>query len=316
MALMDTNEYNPRPKYMDLLPKIYSRPGNYDHPLIADYLKTFEKILTGEETQPEDNTLYRRKGLDQTLDVLAGIFYPRFSFIFDPENDEFIPPILDDDQENHETELNSYVGASYAEYSSDEDSPWQLEFNLWLDELLSWMSDRIDTPMNPNWDVDTKRYLIAYFMPFFRQRGTPANLQKLLQIFMGNGNPYTPLEKNSLIESISVYNIAQNYLPLTEAGFQEPIQPYRVGQNFLLTDKYEEGQPLLGGRRPYAYTVEIVFKQSDQDLIAPALAQFDEILVEEKPALGYCNIEVKVPFMVGPDSASKLGVNTYVIPSS
>ncbi|GEM_PF-5009934 len=305
----------PLPKYIDLLPNVYRRSGDYNHPLIEDYLKIFEKILTGEETKPEANTLYRRKGLGQTLNVIPGIFYPRFSFLFEPGDDKFIPPILGTDQEAHETELNSYVGASYAEYSDLPDSEWQLEFNLWINELLDWMSSRVDLTLNPDWDVDTKRYLVAYFMPFFRQRGTSENLQTLLQIFMGNGNPHTPLEDDPLIQNIQVHSIAQTYKPTETETVGTPIQNYIIGQNITLADTYQEGMPLLDGQRPYTYLTQIIFKESQKNLVDQATCKFESIFNEEKPALGNASVVHTVPFMLGPDSASALGINTYLTPS-
>ncbi len=301
------------PKYIKLLPAIYQRQGDNPDVEIESYLKIFEKILTGEITLPESNTLYRRKGLGETLDVLANMFYPRFSFLFSDDDEEFIPPILDKNQEENETNLNSYVGASYAEYSDEEDSQFQLEFQDWLKDILDWMSDRADTPLNPNWDADTKRLLIAYIMPLFRQRGTQACLQLLLQIYLGNGNPYDPLKDNKIIKDINVYDLSTKYLPTDEDPNQQPLQPYLVGVNFNLTNNYVEGQPLLGAQRPYCYAAQIDFKVSDFDVVNEKMSEFDQALNRERPAIGYCKVIQRVPFMTGPKSTTQLNVNSYLL---
>jgi hypothetical protein len=297
------------PRYIELLPQIYRKSGDNDNPLVENYLKIFEKILTGEETLPEDSTLYRRKGLGQTLNVLPDLFYPRFSFLFDPESKEFIPPILGSNQEQYETDLNSYVGATYAEYGSKNDSQWQVEYAAWMDEMLDWMGQRIGLKYNPEWNADTRRYLAAVFMPYYRERGTVACLQAMLQIFLGNGDPEDPLAENKIVKNIQVFDLSQNYLPANGKDKGMPIEGYRVGVNMTLADGYVEGKPLLGAKRPYAWLVRVVFLNSKKDQVDDFMAKFNQLLDEEKPALGCCNVQLQAPFRVGPGSATQLNVN-------
>jgi len=303
---------------MDLLPQIYRRSGDNRQPLIEDYLKIFEKILTGEDTLSDDSTLYKRKGLGQTLNVLAGLLYPRFDFLFNPESTEFIPPIFGKNEEEHETDLNSYVGATYSEYNHNPESEWQVEFNAWLDEILDWMAQRIDLSLNFDWDADTRRYLIAYFMPYFRQRGTVTCLENLLKIFLGNGDPSAPLHNHSFIKDISVFDLSQCYQPVGSRSEALPLKPYQVGKNITLEDGYTEGQPVLGAQRPYAWLVRIVFKKFEEckkDNVNHVMTQFYKILEDEKPAIGCYNVVSQVPFMVGPDSATQLAINSYLLSS-
>lgn len=309
---MASNPKSP-PSYMELLPQIYRRSGDSDGPLVESYLKIFEKILTGEETQPEDSTLYRRKGLGQTLDVLGDLFYPRFSFLFDPENDQFIPPIAGDDQEEYETDLNSYVGATYAAYSDKSGSEWQTEYGAWLDDLLDWMGRRMGLSFNSEWDDDTRRYLAAVFMPYYRQRGTPACLASLLKIFLGNGDPRDPLGNNALVNNISVFDLSGHYLPAGDERRGPPIEGYRVGVNTVLADSYEEGKPLLGAQRPYAWLVRVVLKNARREEVDEFLPKFNQVLEEEKPALGFCNVQIQMPFTLGLNSSTQLSVNSYLI---
>jgi len=75
-------------RYLRYLPAIYSKGGPA---FVGRYLKIFEKILTG----IDDSTLDGQRGMQELLaaDVIGNLFYPRLSFLFEPSDTTFIPPI-------------------------------------------------------------------------------------------------------------------------------------------------------------------------------------------------------------------------------
>jgi hypothetical protein len=311
----------PPPRYMDFLPAIYRRSNDDGPPLVESYLKAFEKILTGEDSAAADDTLFRTRGLGQTLDVLGDLFYPRFSFLFPEADADFIPPILGSGQENAETKLNGYVSATSAEYDARPESAFQQEFNAWLDDILDWMAERCGIVLKEVWDADLKRRVNATGLPTFRERGTRAGLERsLLQyadrkpVANNNANPQT-----SPIRSIRVYDLSLNYLPdvsgiaLQTSG--APLAGYRVGETMRLSESYAEGMPLLDAIRPYAYLARIEFNTARPAAVDPALIEFEKTLSREQPAIGRRNVLECIPFTLGPDSATRLGINSYLAPA-
>ncbi len=94
--------------YLRYLPAIYRDAAA---PFVGDYLKIFEKLLTGIDDQALDG----RRGIQELLAsaVIGNLFYPRLSFLFPPKDTSFIPPISGAEHSQEVQildDLNRYIG--------------------------------------------------------------------------------------------------------------------------------------------------------------------------------------------------------------
>ncbi len=159
---------NSQSKYMEYLPSVfYETVKDGKVPFITQYLKIFEKILSG----IDDDALNGRKGIAEVLDIIPELFHPRFSFIFDETS--FLHPI-----ENNNKELFRKY------FNTDMDT--QEFMNIYIDEFLEWLASWVALVLKEDWDIERKRKVIAGIIPIFRMRGTKKGLEEYLWIYTGN----------------------------------------------------------------------------------------------------------------------------------
>lgn len=61
--------------------------------------------------------------------------------------------------------------------------------------FLDWLARLVALEVRPDWDEETRRWLLAHAVPLYRQRGTRAGLQRMLLIHLATGNlPQPELE--------------------------------------------------------------------------------------------------------------------------
>lgn len=226
--------------YLKLLPAIYSDPQVLSqHPFLGNYLKIFEKVMTG---LPMDGRLLlqRRKGWGQMLApmVIGELFYPRLSFLF-PDNPQFMPPL---NQQSLQT-LNEYFGISSSPNPDGAVTDWLMDL---LDFIASWVDlyldhdflDLEESPAVPTAYLDKMRNIIARIMPLYRKRGTQEGLQGMIDLMIDVNYRGEPL-------------VEVTVTPLAETT------PWQLGVNSKLRVIYGEGMPVVGGVRPWVFLVDV-----------------------------------------------------------
>ncbi|RYF89611.1 MAG: hypothetical protein EON95_18470, partial [Caulobacteraceae bacterium] len=216
-------------------------------------------------------------------------------FLFPPDDEAFIPPIQPNpppsttySDELFDT-LNDYFGIS----NPTDQGSWQAtvdaEVSAWLSELLDWQSTWIGLANDNNWTLDSKREIMATILPVFRQRGTAAGLEELLNTFIKG-------------------DIAVNDVVAAPA--------MTVGRNTQLKTAYASGDPVVGGVRPFAFQVVLTVPTYDLNSM-PVLAKVAAIRAlvdQEKPAHTSYTVDVRT-------TITRLGVNsvvgeTFILPTT
>lgn len=318
--------------YLKYLPAIYQRSdsSNYNSAaFIGDYLKVFEKILSG----IDDDTLDGRKGVGELLsaDVIGNMFYPRFSFLFDQKDDDFVPPIsaLPDDQKKQLlAEFNQYIGVEafedpLADYVTgvNQASNWEAAFEVWINELVSWLGGWVNLVVNKSWTLDKKRTVVMQILALYRLRGTTFGLQSLLDLLLDLPVTLDGLEYDS-------NNNIQMIKGELSIVVSEPITPpVTVEDNplkgFILQDHYSLGMPVVSGFAPWQFCIQIILPNvqnpefimtSDGVKIVLELKEALERLVEQlKPANSGFTITLQPSMqLIENGHATNLGNNTLL----
>ncbi|MBC2697011.1 MAG: hypothetical protein HF976_05430 [ANME-2 cluster archaeon] len=158
---------NSKSKYMEYLPSVfYETVKDGKVPFITQYLKIFEKILSG----IDDDALNGRKGIAEVLDIIPELFHPRFSFIFGETS--FLHPIENNNKELFRKYFNTNIDT-------------QEFMNIYVDEFLEWLASWVALVLKEDWDIERKRKVIAGIIPIFRMRGTKKGLEEYLWIYTG-----------------------------------------------------------------------------------------------------------------------------------
>lgn len=152
-------------RYMQYLPSVFQQAAEEgDDPIINRYLRIFEKMLSG----IDDGEIEGKKGILETLDIISDIFHPGFSFLFDTTGDTFLSPLSSDEK----TAFSKY-------FRQDVDAD---EF---MDEFLRWIAGWTALVLKEDWELETKREVIARILPIYRMRGTKTGLEEYLKIYVG-----------------------------------------------------------------------------------------------------------------------------------
>lgn len=287
----------PPSSYLRYLPGVFARA---DDGFLAHYLLIFEKLLTG----LDDSTLDGRKGIQELLaaGVVGNLFYSRFSFLFPPGDQTFIPPIsgLPADKSAALLALfDSYIGVpALANALGAQVTPpllpgdAQAAFNAWLADFLTWLAGWVDLALDSSWSLDKKRSVIAQSMALYRLRGTPQGLGMLLNLLLD-----LPLQISCVQPpgtSLPVYGTVY-------VNVSNPTSPPIVlsddasqADTFVLRGAYQPGMPLVSGYAPWLFLVQVLLPASvDQKLVPDAngvqqiealLAQLATVLDAQRPA--------------------------------
>ncbi|WP_211463544.1 phage tail protein [Collimonas silvisoli] len=320
--------------YLRYLPAVYS---TQDPGFLAQYLKIFQKILTGIKDQELDG----RKGIQELLaaEVIGNLFYPRLSFLFPPNDTGFIPPIsgAKKDQETAIlTDLDTYIGvpdqgdplAAYVTASVSGSAAQAVTrtdplgpIEAWLNDFLIWLGGWVGLVVDNAWSIDKKRTVMAEIMALYRMRGTVQGLKFLVDLLLD-----LPLTINGVkYDDNGDPQPAQGTLAVTLANPVVPgiILSDTVATAFILPDRYRPGAPVVAGYLPWLFDVQMVLPNAkDPTFILTAdnvqeiqalYLQLTQLLSGIKPAASRFVIAI-VPSMQlqDPAHATALGVNTLL----
>ncbi|MBI3284912.1 MAG: hypothetical protein HYZ65_08705 [Burkholderiales bacterium] len=316
--------------YLRYLPALYSTS---DPAFLAQYLKVFEKILTG----IEDEQLDGRKGIQELLaaDVIGNLFYPRLSFLFSPDDTSFIPPISGATTEQESAilaELNSYIGvpdeedplAAYVAQTQHASDP-QASVEGWLNDFLIWLGGWVGLLVDDAWSIDKKRTVMAEIMALYRMRGSVQGLMLLTDLLLdlplqikGIRYDQNGKQQEALGEiTVKFSNPVVPAIPVS-ATVSNPVDP-----PFILQDSYQSPAPVVSGYLPWLFAVQMTLPNAtDPSFILTAnnvqqiqalYLQLQQLLPLIKPAASKFVISI-VPSMQLQDSgkATALGVNTLL----
>lgn len=328
--------------YLRYLPAVYGGQGSE---FVGDYLNIFEKLLTGIKNDPNLNN---RRGIQELLapEVIGNLFYPRLSFLFDPTDTEFIPPISGakpDQEAAILADLDTYIGVPtptnpLAGFTGSQQSgaTSQSAVQAWLNSFLNWLGGWVDLVPDASWDIDKKRRVIAQILALYRMRGTPQGLGFLIDLLLD-----LPLTIQGVM-----YQPGQDGLPATTTtvpgqvtvAVSNPVPPCitvcdtvkDVGrQPFIVQQRYRPGTQVVAGYFPWSFNVQINLPNADNDQfiltyqnvmqILGLQQQLQQLLPRIKPAASQFSIAI-MPSMelLAPDdqtdkcNASTLGSNTFL----
>jgi len=264
----------PKDRYIDFLPAVYRRHAGPGSPeFLEAYLHVFQTILgrtppRGDET-PEHPTAVDRKGLASVIDVLPDLFYPRLSFLFEDDTEDFIPkfapPRPPRGYTDHKlAELNSYFGIT----DPMTNDAWQAAVTRWLGEFLDWQAAWLGFQPDDNWTIDNKRLQLALILPIFRQRGTARGLEQLLRMFVDPA-----IEVHDMVDALAL----------------------TVGETTRLSEEFDQTEAVVGGLRPYSFVVQLTVGPNETDLpqTTQKIAAIEALTDREKPANTSYRIVVK-----------------------
>ncbi|HEY9245504.1 MAG TPA: phage tail protein, partial [Candidatus Methanoperedens sp.] len=117
---------------------------------------TYEFIAIVEN---DEVNIYEESDEDR-FDMISCLFHPRFTFLFDKRDKTSIPRI----EEEHNKRFRSF-------------------FSTGMDDFLIWFAGWMGLALKENWDLHTKREIIAKIIPLYRIRGTKKGLEEYLKIF-------------------------------------------------------------------------------------------------------------------------------------
>lgn len=279
---------DPPIRYIQFLPAIYQPGGGAGNQAFLDaYLGILQNLLDRNAPTDNDTTteVVNRRGMADVIDILPQLFYPRLSFLF-PGDEDFIPPLQPAQppsptySDEKFDQLNDYFGVANPPAGASWQTTVTDEVSAWLNSLLNWQSTWIGLNCDNNWTLDSKREIMATILPVFRQRGTAAGLEELLNIYIDG-------------------DIAVNDVVSAPA--------MTVGHTTRLKAAYENGDPVVGGVRPFAF--QIVLTVPTFDLSSPAVrskvAAIKALTDQEKPAHTSYTVEVTT-------TVTQLGVNSYL----
>lgn len=327
--------------YLRYLPAIYRDAAA---PFVGDYLKIFEKLLTGIDDQELDG----RRGIQELLAsaVIGNLFYPRLSFLFPPKDTSFIPPISGAEHSQEVQildDLNRYIGVPSppnpaARFSGGQHAtqPPEAAIQAWLDGFLNWLAGWVDLVPDGSWDIDKKRNVIAQSLALYRMRGTPQGIGMLIDLLflpltltgVALGESDTDDSDRSKTHPIAgdVKVTVSNPTPVGITVRDDSKSP----DAFVLQDSDTNPGPVVSGYAPWVFDVLITLPNDDNpDFLLTAtnvtqvqqlIRQITQLLDRVRPAATRYTIGI-VPTMQLPvvpprpkqaASSATLGVNTLL----
>ncbi|MGV2287312.1 phage tail protein [Trinickia sp. YCB016] len=299
-----------RSSYLRFLPAIYSGP---DSSFLAHYLKIFEKILTG----IDDGTLDGQRGIQELLaaKVVGNLFYPRFSFLFDPADTAFIPPISGAPPEQKKailTDLDRYIGvptpanptASFMGSPRAAATPTSAVED-WLNGFLNWLSGWVDLTPDNAWSIDKKRTVLAQALALYRMRGTPQGLGFVVNLIFD-----LPLTITGITYQAPVGGQPAGTAPIKGQVTVTVSNPAPPGitvnddpaKTFVVRDQYVSGDPVVSAYFPWLFNVLItlpnaadanfVLTQGNVQQILQLRQQIEQLLMNIKPAGTHFDIDI------------------------
>ncbi len=212
------NIYEIQGKYSRFIPSIFKEAKNQAS-FMEQYFKIFEHILTGiNDDELEESDVDR-------LDIIGCLFHPRFAFLFDKGEKAFLPRI------------------------EEENKRFRSFFSADMDDFLVWFAGWMGLVLKENWDIQTKREIIAKIIPLYRIRGTKRGLEEYLKIFTR-----------------------------TDVIIFEEVESFRVG-----VSSHVGKNTILGGLPPNYFIVNINLPESDTENQRKRKI-IEEMINAEKPA--------------------------------
>ncbi|RKP46825.1 phage tail protein [Trinickia fusca] len=280
----------PKPSsYLRYLPAVYSGP---DSAFVGNYLNIFEKLLTS-----DDDALNGRRGIQALLaaGVIGNLFYPRLSFLFEPSNTEFIPPIsgLEPDKETQIlADLDSYIGVPVPvnpttkfSGSPQASATPKSATQAWLDGLLDWLGGWVNLTPDSQWSIDKKRMVIAQVLALYRLRGTPQGLNFLINLLFDlprqiTGIAYQPPQRGQKASTVPI----TGSMTVTVSNPTPPCIGVsdKVASAFILHEQYQSGQPVVSGYFPWRFDVLITLPNAANPDFILTRDNVQEILTLQK----------------------------------
>lgn len=312
--------------YLRYLPAVYATG---EPEFLLDYLKIFQKILTGiAPEKPGD-----RRGIQELLaaEVIGNLFYPRLSFLFPTSDTDFIPPISGAkpaDETAILTDLNSYIGVPavtdpLAKYvGQTQPGSGNLDgITAWLNDFLLWLGNWVGLVLDNSWSIDKKRDVMAQIMALYRMRGTLDGISMLCKLLLD-----LPLTVGYTIENQD--GTYTNVTGQISVVFSNP-QPKNIvcqgsAQNaFILNCVCKTGAPVLGGYLPWLFEAQIELPNKDNpsfiltknivQQVQTLYAQLQQLLAGIKPAVSVFQISIVPSMQLREDGcATNLGINTLL----
>lgn len=263
----------PRP-YIQFLPPFYGQADAAGQQVLDRYLWIFQNLLgpAPDPAKPAPPITVRRRAMATVIDALPDLFHPRLSFLF-PESRASLPPLTDPNnsgglQWSKISALNDYFGIILPKDGEENEEAWKnavtAAVSAWLTALFTWQGAWFGYQGSTPRPLDNQRGNLASILPVFRERGTAAGLQALLTILaVGSG----PIPQNA---TITVTDLTDG-MPMTVGRTTDLRTTYPTG----------EGGPVVGGVRPYSFSI-LVKGVSSQN--RPAASAFiSRIVDQEKP---------------------------------
>ncbi len=186
-------------------------------------LNIYIKIIVELELDGEKKIVKLKKDNDIIITLAAKIKNGKRRIYFF-KNKDFLPHI----EEEHKQKFNSYFSAD-------------------IDDFLVWFAEWMGLTLKANWDIDTKRRLIAKTILLYRMRGTKIGLEEYLKICTG-------------------YNIE----------IIDEMKSFQVGISKVGKDT------ILGGLRPNHFIVKVKMPEAEENNLSKRL-MIEELLNKEKP---------------------------------
>lgn len=251
-------------KYLRLLPPVFQEPEEDEKEVfIGRYLKIFEKILSG----IDDDELKGKKGISEILDIIPELFHPQFSMLFSvDENEEFIPSLGDTEKKNLKSYFRPELNIADFEH----------EF---IHEFLGWLAKWIALVLKEDWELETKRKVVASIIPIYRTRGTKIGIQKFLDIYVPGGV--------KIYEKLGSFQVGES----------------RIGEDTLIG----------GGIKAHTFTVEVSIPKRNLKEQERFLKNLNNVLEAEKPVHTSYLLKVStITIEIGNREGSIVGVNTLI----
>ncbi|NIF92706.1 phage tail protein [Burkholderia sp. Cy-637] len=286
--------------YLRYLPAIYQDAAA---PFVGDYLKIFEKLLTG----IDDGALDGRRGIQELLaaQVIGNLFYPRLSFLFPPSDTQFMPPISGATTAQEQqilADLDRYIGVptppdpalKFAGQGSR--PPPEAAIEAWLGGFLDWLGGWVDLIPDGNWSLDKKRNVIAQSLALYRMRGTPQGLSLLVNLLLDlpmqivgvslgsvdGENPPDPSETHKTPPGNITVGISNPAPALGAPAACITVEDDPASRDvFVLRENDSPPWPVVSGYAPWVFDVLITlpnYAQPDFLLTAGNVAQIQQLV--------------------------------------
>jgi phage tail-like protein len=306
--------------YLKYLPAVYNKPSDA---FLGDYLKIFEKLLTG----IDDAQLSGRKGIQQLLhaEVIGNLFYPRLSFLFDDDDQTFMPDISGATPKKKAellAVLDSYIGAApdphpLGDFLTDLAAAHDPQAACldWLNDFLGWLGRSVALMVDNNWTIDKKRSVIAQIMALYRQRGTAQGLGFLVDLLLDLPMSLSGVDRNQdpVVGELKVI-ISNPVLDGIQVGDDR-------AHTFIVRDSYPAGGQVIAGFLPWSFNIlltlpnyqngNFILTATSVQQILALVARLRQLLDSAKPAASRFTITIQPSMALNPTS-TQLGVNTLL----